>query len=117
MRPIPYVVSIIGAAGGIGTVGLLLRPFAKTLCDSWRERRRCKSYLLEEKARRETRVAEIEAASQAEVTRIRETGKVLRSLAKLEPEQAERIQGHLERVRPPPDKLQPPDELQPPAAS
>jgi hypothetical protein len=36
------------------------------------------------------------------------TGKVQMDLAKLEPEQAERLRGHLERVRPPPDELQPP---------
>jgi hypothetical protein len=100
--------SIIVAAGGIGTVGLVLRPFTRTLCDKWWERSRRKSYLQEEEARRKTRVAEIEAASQAEVTRIRETGKVLRSLAKLESDQAEHLQGRLERVRPPPDELQPP---------
>jgi hypothetical protein len=35
-------------------------------------------------------------------------GKVMTDLAKLEPEQAERLRGHLERVRPPPDQLQPP---------
>jgi hypothetical protein len=40
------------------------------------------------------------------------TGKVLTDLAKLEPEQAERLHGHLERVRPPP-----PDEIEPPATS
>ena len=47
------------------------------------------------------RVAEIEA-----------TGRVLTDLAKLEPEQAERLQARLDRVRPPP-----PDQIEPPAAS
>ena len=108
MDPIEYVFSIVAGLGGIGTVGLMLRPFARTLCDNWRERRRCKSFVQEEEARRKTRVAEIEAAGQAEVAKIRETGKVLRSLAKLDPDQAERLHGHLERVRPPPDQLQPP---------
>ena len=55
-----------------------------------------------------SRVAEIEAAGKAEVAKIRATGKVLRSLAELEPEEAEHLHGHLERVRPPPDELQPP---------
>jgi hypothetical protein len=53
-------------------------------------------------------VAEIEAAGKADVARIKATGKVLQDLAKLEPEQAEHLQGRLERVRPPPDQLQPP---------
>jgi hypothetical protein len=34
--------------------------------------------------------------------------KVLIDLAKLEPEQAERLRGHLERVRPPSDEIEPP---------
>jgi hypothetical protein len=59
------------------------------------------------------RVAEIEAAGKADVARIQETGKVLRDLAELEPEQTERLRGRLERVRPPPE----PDEIEPPAAS
>jgi hypothetical protein len=54
------------------------------------------------------RVAEIEAAGKADIARIQETGKVLRSLADLEPDQVERLHGHLDRVRPPPDQLQPP---------
>lgn len=56
--------------------------------------------------------AEIEAVGKADVARIRAAGEVLRELAELEPDQAERHQGRLERVRPPP-----PDELQPPSAS
>jgi len=56
----------------------------------------------EEEARRKARVAEIEAAAEAEAKKIREAGKVLRSLAQLEPDQAERLRGRLERVRPPP---------------
>jgi hypothetical protein len=36
------------------------------------------------------------------------TGKVLTDLAKLEPEQDERLRARLERTRPPPDELQPP---------
>ena len=58
------------------------------------------------------RVAEVEAAGRADVARIQETGKVLRALADLDPNQVERLHGHLERIRPPP-----PDQLQPPAAS
>jgi hypothetical protein len=58
-----YVASVIGAVGGIGTVGLMLRPFTRTLCQNWTERCRRKSYLLEEEARRKTRVAEIEATA------------------------------------------------------
>jgi hypothetical protein len=112
-RTTEYVVSVIGAAGGIGSVGLMLRPFTRTLCHKWLERSRRKSYLKEEEARRKTRVAEIEAAGKADVARIRETGKILRALAELEPDQAGRLQGRLERVRPPPE----PDELKPPAAS
>ena len=100
-----YVVSAIGAAGGIGTVGLMLRPFAKTLCHKWLERSRRKSYLKEEEARRKTRVAEIEAAGKADVARIKATGEVLRSL---DPGRAERLQARIERVRPPPDELEPP---------
>jgi hypothetical protein len=107
-----YVASVIGAVGGIGTVGLMLRPFTRTLCQNWTERCRRKSYLLEEEARRKTRVAEIEATGKADVARIKATGKVLVDVAQLEPDQAERFQGRLERVRP-----APPDELQPPAAS
>jgi hypothetical protein len=57
-------------------------------------------------------VAEIEAAGKADIARIRATGKVLRDLAALEPDQADHLQGRLERVRPPP-----PDEIEPPAAS
>jgi hypothetical protein len=55
-----------------------------------------------------TRVAEIEALGKADVARIEATSKMLRSLAELEPEQAERLRGRLERVRPPPEELQPP---------
>jgi hypothetical protein len=33
---IEKLLSIIAAAGGIGTVGFLLRPFGKTFCDNWR---------------------------------------------------------------------------------
>jgi hypothetical protein len=44
------------------------------------------------------RVAEIKAEGEADVARIRETGKVLRSLAKLEPDQVERLHGRLDRV-------------------
>jgi DNA-directed RNA polymerase specialized sigma24 family protein len=108
MGPWFNLVGALVGAGGTGAILWVLRLFVRTLCDNWRERRRCKSYLLEEEARRKTRVAEIEAAGKVEVARIRETGKVLRSLAKLEPEQTERLHGHLERVRPPPDELQPP---------
>jgi hypothetical protein len=104
----PSLIGVIAGAGGTGTILWALRPFARTLCDNWRERRRCKSYLKEEEARRQTRVAEIEAGSRAEVARIRETGKVLRSLAKLNTDQDERLHARLERVRPPPDELQPP---------
>jgi hypothetical protein len=43
-----------------------------------------------------------------DVIKILVTGKVLTDLAKLEPDQAERLRGHLDRVRPPPDELQPP---------
>jgi hypothetical protein len=53
-------------------------------------------------------VAEIEAAGKADVARIEAAGRVLHDLAGLEPEQAERLHGHLERVRPPPDRLDPP---------
>jgi hypothetical protein len=49
---------------------------------------------------------------QADVARIKARGEVLMNLAMLEPEQAERLQARLDRVRPPP-----PDQLQPPAAS
>jgi hypothetical protein len=104
---IPLVLGAITSAGGIGVVLLALRPFAKALCDKWRERSRRKSFLLEEEARRKTRVAEIEAAGKADVARINATGRVLQGLAKLEPEQVERLEGRLERVRPPPDQLQP----------
>ncbi len=109
------VSALIGAAaatGGVGTILLALRPFTKALCDNWRERCRRRTQLRLEEARRETRVAEIEAAGKAEVAKIREAGKVLRELAALEPDQAERLRGRLERVQPPP-----PDEIQPPAAS
>jgi hypothetical protein len=58
------------------------------------------------------RVAEIEAMGKADVARIEAAGRVLDHLAQLEPDQAERLRGRLDRVRPPP-----PDELQPPAAS
>lgn len=100
--------SIISGAGGVGTVLLALRPFIKTLCANWRERRRCKSYLKEEQARRETRVAEIEAGGKVEVARIKATGKVLTDLARIEPEQVERLQAPLDRFRPPPDQIEPP---------
>ncbi|HEX2185419.1 MAG TPA: hypothetical protein VHN78_07925 [Chloroflexota bacterium] len=112
MRPTEYLLSIITTAGGIGTVGLVLRAFARTLCDNWRESRRCRSYVLEEETRRKTRVAEIEATGKAEVAKIREAGKAMRALAELEPDRTERLHGRLERVRPPP-----PDEMEPPAAS
>jgi hypothetical protein len=102
------VLGAVTGAGGIGVAALALRPFVKTLCDKWRERSRRKSYLKEEEARRKTRVAELEAAGKADVARIKATGKVLQDLARLEPEQAEHLQGRLERVRPPPDQLQPP---------
>ena len=82
--------SIVTGAGGVGAF-LALRPFIKTLCANWRERRRCKSYLKEEQARRETRVAKTEAAGKAEVARIEAIGKVLTDLAKLEPEQVGRL--------------------------
>jgi hypothetical protein len=100
--------SIVTGAGGVGAVLLALRPFIKTLCANWRDRRRCKSYLKEEQARRETRVAEIEAAGKAEVARIKVTGKVLTDFAKLEPEQVERLQARLDRLQPPPDQIEPP---------
>jgi hypothetical protein len=99
--------SIVTGAGGVW-IFLALRPFIKTLCANWRDRRRCKSYLKEEQARRETRVAEIEATHKAEVARIKATGKVLTDLAKLEPEQVERLQARLDRLRPPPDQIEPP---------
>jgi hypothetical protein len=54
------------------------------------------------------RVAEIEAAGKADVARLEAAGKILRDLAHLEPEQAEHLRGHLERVRPPPKELLPP---------
>jgi hypothetical protein len=97
----------ITGAGGVGVV-LALRPFIKTLCANWQERCRHKSYVKEEQARRETQVAEIEAAGKAEVARIKATGKVLTDLAKLEPEQVERLQARLDRRRPPPDQIEPP---------
>jgi hypothetical protein len=100
--------SMVTGAGGVGAVFLALRPFIKTLCANWRDRRRSKSYLKEEQARRETRVAEIEAAGKAEVARIKATGKVLTDLAKFEPEQVERLQARLDRLRPPPDQIEPP---------
>jgi hypothetical protein len=53
-------------------------------------------------------VAEIEAAGKAEVARIKATGKVLTDLAKLQPEQVERLQARLDRLRPPPDQIEPP---------
>ena len=106
---LPAVADANTAGGGVAAICLALRPLMRTLCYKWCERSRRKSYLKEEEeARRQIRVAEIEATSQAEVTRIRETGKMLRSLAKLEPEQTERLHGYLERVRSPPDQLQPP---------
>lgn len=49
------------------------------------------------------RVAEIKAAGEADVAKIQEVGKVLRSLAKLEPDQVERLRGRVDRVRPPPE--------------
>jgi len=101
------LLSIVTGAGGVWAVLLALRPFIKTLCANWRDRRRCRSYLTEEQARRETRVAEIEAAGKAEVARIKATGKVLTDLAKLEPEQVERLQARLDRLRPPPDQIEP----------
>jgi hypothetical protein len=52
------------------------------------------------------------AQGRADVARIKETGKVLVDLAKVEPDQADRLRTRLERVRPPP-----PDEIEPPAAS
>jgi hypothetical protein len=100
--------SIVTGAGGAWAVLRALRPFINTLCANWRDRRRCKSCLKEEQARRETRVAEIEAAGKAEVARIKVTGKVLTDLAKLEPEQVERLQARLDRLRPPPDQIEPP---------
>jgi hypothetical protein len=104
--------SIVTGAGGVGVV-LALRPFIKTLCANWQERCRRKSYVKEEQARRETRMAEIEAGGKAEVARIKATGKVLTDLAKLEPEQlepeqVERLQARLDRLRPPPDQIEPP---------
>jgi hypothetical protein len=48
----------------------------------------------------------------ADVARIKATGKVLVDLAKLEPDEAERLQARLDRVRPPP-----PDQLGLPAVS
>ena len=47
-----------------------------------------------------------------DIVKILVTGKVLTDLAKLEPNQVERLQDRLERVRPPP-----PDELEPPATT
>ena len=102
------LLSIVSGAGGVGAILLALRPFITTLCANWRDRRRCKSCLKEEQARRETRVAEIEARGKAEVARIKVTGKVLTDLAKLEPEQVERLQARLDRLRPPPDQIEPP---------
>jgi hypothetical protein len=44
-----------------------------------------------------------------DVVRIKAKGKVWTDLAKLEPDQAERLHGHLERIRPPPaDAIEPP---------
>jgi hypothetical protein len=55
-----------------------------------------------------SRVAEIKAAGEADIARIRAARDLLHDLAELEPDQAERLRRHLEWVRPPPDQLQPP---------
>jgi hypothetical protein len=70
--------------------GLTITIAVRTVCWILRERSRRKTLIDLERERRIT----------------------LLTLADLEPEQAERLQGHLERVRPPPC-----DQLQPPAAS
>jgi hypothetical protein len=92
--PSPWSAIILGLLSVLSvTVGLLLRYSGRAFL-AW--------------VNGKNRVAEIEAAGTADVARIEATGKVLRDLAELEPEQAERLQRHLERVRPPPDELQPP---------
>jgi hypothetical protein len=51
------------------------------------------------------------------VAEIEAMGKVMVDLAKLEPDQAERLQARLDRVRPPPPPDQSPELDRPPAAS
>jgi hypothetical protein len=70
--------------------GLTVTIAVRTVCWILRERSRRRTLIDLERERRITLVA----------------------LADLEPERAERLQGHLERVRPPP-----PDEVEPPVAS
>jgi hypothetical protein len=76
--------------GEVLLLGGLAAIVVRTVCWILRERSRRKTLVDLERERRTTLVAR----------------------ADLEPDQAERLQGRIERVRPPP-----PDELQPPSAS
>lgn len=66
--------------------GLTITIAVRTVCWILRERSRRKTLIDLERERRIT----------------------LLTLADLEPEQAERLQGRVERVRPPPDEIEPP---------
>ena len=76
---------LVGVLQGDPWVVLAL-PVVLTFCWWWRER-----------TRRNSRT-----------TLIRDYRELVSELAKLEPNQLERLYAHLERVRPPPDQLQPP---------
>jgi hypothetical protein len=74
------------AVGEAVLFGTLAGIVVRTVCWILRERSRRKTLVDLERERRTTLV----------------------TLAELEPDQAERLQGRIERVRPPPDELQPP---------